>query len=152
MSKNIIFMETINSSMFDKNELTEKVIGLVIPESNVIGINSIEFKNFLEDNLENGYEIEVYGDADNVTYLSLNSIIIDIGLFCANNMVFPILVGLFVNYIQDKIKAYKSNKLDIRASLCKIGDKTKVERYNISGNADDVIKALQEILKNENSK
>lgn len=152
MSKNIIFMETINSNMLDKRELTEKVIGLVIPESNIIGINSIEFKNFLEDNLENGYDIDVYGDADNVSYLSLNSIIIDIGVFCATTIGFPILVNLLSDYIQSKISEHKSSNLSIRGSLIKIDKKNKTKskiKYHISGEAEDVIKALKEIDKDE---
>jgi hypothetical protein len=152
MDKNIISMETINSNMFAKNELAENVIGLVIPECKIIGINSIEFKAFLEDNLEKRYKIEVYGDADDSSYLSLNSIIIDIGEFCAMNLIFPTLVGLLVNYIQGKIRESRSNKLDIRATLYKINSETKIEKYNISGEVNDVIKALREILKDENRK
>ncbi|MCO7572021.1 hypothetical protein NJH78_18715 [Pseudomonas chlororaphis] len=125
---------------------------LVIPEirsqasAAVIGADSIEFMALLRDHESDQFSVGVCGDAENVHYSQLNSIILDIGTYLVTNVGVPLFVGVLGSYIESKIDLHKSEDIELRVGVVKGKGKSK-KKYSISGKPRDVMKAVKELDK-----
>ena len=125
---------------------------LVIPEIHpqesaaVIGADAIEFMSLLRDQESDQFSVGVCGDAGNVHYSQLNSIILDIGTYILTNVGVPLFVGVLGSYIESKIDLHKSDDIELRVGIVKGKGKSK-KKYSISGKPRDVMKAVKELEK-----
>ncbi|MFI3046597.1 hypothetical protein [Pseudomonas coronafaciens] len=130
----------------------EGVIALLIPEVSadapvaLIGSSVAEFMELLRDNESDDVTIEVCGDAENVHFIQLNSIIIDIGTYILTDVAAPVFLSVFANYIYAKISQYNSNDIEVRVEVVR-GKGAKKKKYKISGPAESVLKVVKELEK-----
>ncbi|MBD8791032.1 hypothetical protein IFR09_11680 [Pseudomonas syringae] len=151
-----VFEEDIaaNSStaLYIENLGDEGVIALLIPEVSadapvaLIGSSAAEFMELLRDNESDDVIIEVCGDAENVHFIQLNSIIIDIGTYILTDAAAPVFLSVFANYIYAKISQYNSNDIEVRVEVVR-GKGAKKKKYKISGSAESVLKVVKELEK-----
>lgn len=128
------------------------VIALLIPEISpgapaaVIGADAIDFMGLLRDNASEEVQIEVFGDAENIHYSQLNSIIIDIGTYILTEVSVPLFVTVFGAYIHSKISQHNSEDIEVRLELVK-GKGANKKKYRVSGKAKAVLKIVKDIDK-----
>jgi hypothetical protein len=127
-------------------------IALVIPEISpqaptaVIGADAIEFMALLRDHESDQVSIGVCGDADNVHYSQLNSIILDIGTYLLTDVGVPLFVAVLGSFIETKISQHNSEDIELRVNVVK-GKGAGKRKYSVSGKPKDVLKVVKELKK-----
>ncbi|SDS63576.1 hypothetical protein SAMN05216496_2043 [Pseudomonas sp. Z003-0.4C(8344-21)] len=127
-------------------------IALVIPETTpqtpaaVIGADAIEFMALLRDNESDQVVIGVCGDAQNVHYSQVNSIILDIGTYLLTDVGVPLFVTVLGAFIETKISQHNSEDIELRVNVIKGKGKRK-KKYSVSGKPKDVLKVVKELNK-----
>jgi hypothetical protein len=127
-------------------------VALVIPDirpqapSPVIGADAVEFMALLRDHESDQFSVGICGDAEDVHYSQLNSIILDIGMYLLTDVGVPLFVDVLGSYIESKIILHNSDDIQLRVEIVKGKGKSK-KKYSISGNPRDVMKAVKELDK-----
>lgn len=139
-------------SIYIDNLGDASTVALIIPEVSpqdgvaVIGADAIEFMTLLREQESNQVSIGVYGDAENVHYSQLNSIILDIGSYLLTDIAVPVFVTVLGAFIQSKISQHKSEDIELRVGIVKGKGKGK-KKYHVSGKPRDVLKLVKELEK-----
>ncbi|WP_273826706.1 hypothetical protein [Providencia rettgeri] len=128
--------------LIEENEPKENEVAIVIDSSGVTGIDTREFYKFLKSHHEN---VRVYGDTSNVSYISLNSLIISIGTVFVTTAVVPIFLNLVSNFIQKQMDKRNTKDLELRCTIVKKSANGNFEEINLSGDPDYVLKAIEKI-------
>lgn len=130
------------SELIQANEPKEDEIALLLDSSKVTGGNAHEFLHYLKENHSN---VKVYGNADGVSYLQLNSIILSLGTLFATTIALPIVLNLVSNYIQNKIDRNGTRDMELRVSIVKQDQDGSLEKIDISGKVDDILKVIDKL-------
>ncbi|WPO97546.1 hypothetical protein SFA35_12755 [Pseudomonas sp. HR96] len=137
-------------SIYIDNLGDASAIALVIPEVSpqdgvaIIGADSIEFMTLLREQESDEVSIGVCGDAQNLHYSQLNSIILDIGSYLLTDIGIPLFVTVLGSFIESKINQHKSEDIELRVSVVKGKGKAK-KKYHVSGKPRDVLKIVKEL-------
>ncbi|MGF6667207.1 hypothetical protein [Pseudomonas monsensis] len=139
-------------SIYIDNLGEEGGIALVIPETSpqapaaVIGADAIEFMALLRGQESDQVRIGVCGDAENVHYSQLNSIILDIGTYLLTDVGVPLFVTVLGAFIETKISQHNSEDIELRVNVVK-GKGARKKKYSVSGKPKDVLKVVKELKK-----
>ena len=123
---------------------------MVIPNSNM----TIEDISLIKQIRENN-KVVILND-DNLTYKDFRGGEYNIAMFIVSEIALPILIGCFIGLITHKIIAHDKGKkmsgadnLKIPRFQISIHRPEKNERVTISGEPDDVLKALKELQRDD---
>lgn len=140
------------ASIYIDNLGDASAVALVIPEVSpqdgvaIIGADAIEFMMILREQEADEVSIGVCGDAENVHYSQLNSIILDIGSYLLTDVAVPLFVAVLGAFIESKISQHKSEDFELRVGIVKGKGKGK-KKYSVSGKPKDVLKLVKELDK-----
>lgn len=124
------------------------VVALVVPEVSphsgvaVIGADAIEFMTLLREQDADEVSIGICGDAENVHYSQLNSIILDIGSYLLTDVAVPLFITVLGAFIESKMSQHKSGDIELRVSIVKGKGKGK-KKYSVSGKPKDVLTVVK---------
>ncbi|HCC6541617.1 TPA: hypothetical protein L7V51_000962 [Klebsiella pneumoniae] len=129
-------------SIITANTQKENEIALLLDSTKCTGGDTLEFLQFMKENHEN---VKVYGDADNVNFVQLNSVIISIGTVFATTVAVPIILNLISNFLQKKIDRFGSRDIELRVSIIKQEADGSLNKIDIAGKADDVLEVVSRL-------
>lgn len=139
-------------SILLKNKNGNSPIAIILYEhdnSFTTPTGSIDFFQYLKDNYEG--DIDVYGNADEVNYVELQSVIIDIGMYLITDIAVPTFVSILSSYLYDKFKTSKMDNTELRFVITVDDGKQKVT-CQYSGPTKEGIDSLKMVLDTVKSK
>lgn len=140
------------SRIIDEGIERENTIALLIPIPEeglgIVGADAVEFMQYLRERETDDLEVKILGDGEDLHYSQMNSIIVDIGTYLVTDVAVPIFVAVLSAFVEDKLRQYKSDDIELRISVIKEKGKGKSKKkYQVSGKAKDVLKIVKELEK-----
>ncbi|MCI8507702.1 MAG: hypothetical protein HFJ06_03915 [Lachnospiraceae bacterium] len=118
---------------------------------------TLEFFEFVKDNIVDGMKPDIAVDDEGFKKLELHSATITVATFVVTSVLFPIMVNLVSSYLYDQVKKMHRNKEDVSAKVNIIstdenGKKSKMISYEgpVSGIKEALENASKEIFKDDN--